>query len=148
MSELVTAALDRRVVARDDAEEIGRLKAFVFDDRLQHIVSLQVTGSKRKAGLIAWPDVVGFGPDAVMVRSAEAVRPPQDDHEEAVARRKIEPLGALLLDDGGDHHGVLRDIRFDPAGGAVEALVGDGDEWSETQVRGFGSFAIVIERRL
>jgi sporulation protein YlmC with PRC-barrel domain len=148
MSELVTAALDRKVVARDDAEEVGRVKTFVFDDRLQRIVSVQVTGSKRKPGLVAWQDVVGFGPDAVIVSSAEALRPPEDDHEAAVARHKIEPVGALVLDDRGDAHGTALDVRFDPGTGAVEAVIGADREWDATCVRGFGSFAIVVDRSL
>jgi uncharacterized protein YrrD len=146
MSELLSAAHGRKVLSRDDAEDVGDVKTAVFDDRLQRIVSLHVSGARRKAQLVAWEDVVGFGPDAVVIASAERLREPNDDESDAV-RHKTDPVGALVIDDLGDRHGVDNDIRFDPESGSVEAIVGDEAEWQPSEVCGLGTFGLVVRHR-
>jgi uncharacterized protein YrrD len=146
MSELLSAAQGRKVLSRDDAENVGSVKTAVFDDRVQRIVSLHVSGGKRKAALVAWTDIAGFGPDAVLIASADRLREAHDDESDAV-RRKVNPLGTRVLDDRGDQHGVVRDIRFDPESGHVEAIIGDDGEWEPNQVCALGGFALVVRHR-
>jgi uncharacterized protein YrrD len=119
----------------------------VFDHSLQRIVSLHVSSKKRHAELIDWSDVTGFGPDAVVIESAGRLHEVRDDHESDAVHRKIDPIGARVLDDLGDQHGVVRDIRFDPESGIVEAIVGDSGEWAPGEVWALGSFALVVRRR-
>jgi uncharacterized protein YrrD len=147
VSELISAALGRPVVARDDAETIGEVKAFVFDDRLQRVKSLQVAGSTRRPDLVDWDDIVGFGPDAVVIASEDALRSARDEREVNAVRHRADALGSRVLDERGDAHGTVVDIRFDPGTGAVAALLGEQAEWPVDAVRGFGSFAVVIGRR-
>jgi uncharacterized protein YrrD len=146
MSELLSASHGRKVLSRDDAEDVGEVKAVVFDDRLQRIASLHVSGARRKAQLVAWEDVVGFGPDAVVITSAERLREADDD-ETAAVRRKAGPVGALVIDDLGDQRGMVKDIRFDPGSGSVEAIVGEGTEWQPSEVCALGSFGLVVRHR-
>ncbi|MFN0090000.1 MAG: PRC-barrel domain-containing protein [Acidimicrobiales bacterium] len=146
MSELLSAAHGRKVLSRDDAEDVGDVKTAVFDDRVQRIVALHVSGGRRKAQLVAWEDVVGFGPDAVVITSAERLREAHDD-ESAAVRRKINPIGALVIDDHGDQHGVVNDIRFDPESGSVEAIIGDDADWRPSEVCALGSFGLVVRHR-
>jgi uncharacterized protein YrrD len=147
MSELLSASHGRKVLSRDDAENIGEVKAAIFDDRLQRIVSLHVSGARRKALLVMWDDVVGFGPDAVVITSEERLREADDDESDAV-RRKAGPIGALVIDDLGDRQGAVIDIRFDAESGGVEAIVGDEDEWQPSEVCALGSFGLVVRHRL
>jgi uncharacterized protein YrrD len=147
MSELLSAAEGRKVLSRDDAEDVGTVKTAVFDARVQRIVSLHVSGAKRKAELVEWTDVAGFGPDAVVITSADRLREAHDDESAAVSR-KINPLGARLLDDLGDQHGAVRDVRFNPESGLVEAIIGaGGEEWQPDEVYALGSFALVVRHR-
>lgn len=44
MSELLSAAHGRKVLSRDDAEDVGDVKTAVFEDRVQRIVALHVSG--------------------------------------------------------------------------------------------------------
>ncbi len=147
MSELLSAAEGRKVLSRNDAETAGSVKTAVFDDRVQRIVSLHVSGGKRNAELVEWTDIAGFGPDAVVIVSADRLREAHDDHESDAVRRKVDPLGARVLDDLGDQHGVVRDIRFDPESGVVEAIVGDDGEWQPDEVFALGGFALVVRHR-
>jgi len=146
MSEMLSAAEGRKVLSRDDAEDVGSVKTAVFDDRVQRIVSLHVSGRRRHAALVEWADIAGFGPDAVVIASVDRLREAHDDESDAV-RGKIDPPGARILDDAGDQHGVVRDIRFDPDSGHVEAIVGDGGEWQPHEVCALGSFALVVRHR-
>ena len=50
MTELLTAAEGRKVLTRDDAENVGKVKTAVFDGRVQRIVSLHVSGANRSVG--------------------------------------------------------------------------------------------------
>jgi uncharacterized protein YrrD len=146
MSELLSTSHGRKVLSREDAEKVGEVKSVLFDHRLQRIESLHVSGGRRKALLAAWDDVVGFGPDAVVVTSEEQLREAQDDESDAV-RRKAGPVGALVVDDLGDRQGVIVDIRFDPESCAVEAILGDGEEWQPSEVCALGSFGLVVRHR-
>jgi uncharacterized protein YrrD len=147
MSELLSGAEGRKVLSRDDAEDVGKVKSAVFDRRVQRILSLHVAGGKRKAELIDWADVAAFGPDAVLIASADRLHEAGDEHESDSVRGKIHPLGARVIDDLGDHHGVVRDIRFDPSSGTVEAIIGDDREWQPQEVCALGSFALVVRHR-
>lgn len=146
MTESLTAAEGRKVLSRDDAEDVGTVRTVIFDDRVQRVVALHVTGSKRKAGLVDWADVVGFGPDAVVIAGVDRLRGAHEDEAQAV-RRKLNPLGARIIDDFGDQKGIVRDVRFDPASGNVEAIVGDGGEWHPNELCALGSFALVVRHR-
>ena len=66
MSERFTAASGRKVISRTSAEELGSL-AHIVIDVTRGQVALLVIGKGRKARILAWEDVNGFGPDAVMI---------------------------------------------------------------------------------
>ena len=147
MSELATNAEDRKVVSRDDAEDVGRIKAFVLDDAVRRVVALQVSGRKRGAELVDWSRVTGFGPDAVVVDAADARRKTQDDRERDTVRGDVAVLGAAVIDDRGDRCGTVRDFRFDTESGDIEAVLGEGEEWGPDDVISLGTFALVVRHR-
>ena len=78
MSERFTAVPGRKIVSRSSAEELGNLAHIVVDVKRRQVASL-VIGKGRKALVIDWDQVSGFGPDAIMVADEGALRPPSGD---------------------------------------------------------------------
>ena len=147
--EGLRSALGRRGVSTESAEELGELKAVVVDQPPRRIVSLQVAGSKRKPALVDWADLSGFGPDAVMVRSEDALRGSADDVEAAAAKGQVSLLGARVLDDAGDERGIVDDVLFDAESGALVGITTAGDRGRGTafavaDLLAFGSYALVV----
>ena len=88
MSDRFAAASGRKVVSRKSAEGLGTLAHIVVDVKRRQVASL-VVGKGRKALLVDWEQVSGFGPDAVMVVDESALHPPRDDRENAAADGKL-----------------------------------------------------------
>jgi uncharacterized protein YrrD len=143
MSERFAAASGRPVISRTTAEELGKLAHIVIDVKRRQVASL-VMGKGRKALLIAWEQVSGFGPDAVMVADESALQEPRDDREQAAANGKLELLGKLALSDAGNNLGTVTDVVFDPDTGAIESILVDGREEPAASLLGAGSFAVIV----
>jgi sporulation protein YlmC with PRC-barrel domain len=144
MSERFTDAIGRKVVSRASAEELGRLTHIVVDVPQRQVRAL-VTGKGRKSGLVDWDQVGGFGPDAVMVVSEDALHRPRDAAESAAADGKLELVGKRVLSDTGDSLGEATDVVFDPESGAVESLTVGEREVPATSLLGVGSYAVVVK---
>jgi uncharacterized protein YrrD len=144
MSERFTAATGRKMVSRASAEELGSLAHLVVDVPDRKVTSL-VMGKGRKAALVDWDQVTGFGPDAIMIAEENAVHPPRDDHEKAGADGKLELLGMRVLSDMGEGLGEVTDVVFDPASGALETLVIGDREVPAESILGAGSYAVVVK---
>jgi uncharacterized protein YrrD len=143
MSERFAAASGRKLVSRTSAEELGKLAHIVVDIEHRRIACL-TAGKRRKALLVDWEDVCGFGPDAVIVTDESAVHAARDDRERAAIDGKLDLLGKRALSEMGDDLGPVTDVVFDPASGAVETIVlGNRDE-PATALLGAGSFAAII----
>lgn len=137
----------RTVVSRESAEEIGELKHVVVDAGARHITALHVGGKGGKARLIGWDDVVGFGPDGIVVAGEEAVRGPDGEREEAVVGGDLDLDGRLVLDDRGDAAGSLTDVTFDEASGEIGALVCDDTEIAGERLRAVGPYCIIVRAK-
>ncbi|HWD84587.1 MAG TPA: hypothetical protein VG321_02470 [Solirubrobacteraceae bacterium] len=144
MSERFTAAIGRKLVSRASAEEVGSLTHLVLDVGRRQVTSL-VAGKGRRAALVDWDQVSGFGPDAVMIADDSALHRPRDDRERAAAEGKLEVVGRRVLSDMGDALGEATDVVFDPASGAVETLVIGELEIPATSILGAGSYAVVVK---
>jgi sporulation protein YlmC with PRC-barrel domain len=144
MSERFEAAIGRRVVSRTSAEELGNLGHLVVDVEQRQVTSL-VVGKGRKARLVDWEQVSGFGPDAVMVADDDSLHEPRDEHERAAADGKLDLIGKGVLSDMGNGLGEVSDVAFDPASGVVETLVIGEHEYPAASVLGAGSFAVVVK---
>jgi sporulation protein YlmC with PRC-barrel domain len=143
MSERFAAASGRRVVSRTSAEEPGKLAHIVVDVKQRQVTSL-VVGKGRKALLIAWDQVSGFGPDAVMIADESALHEPRDDREQAAVAGKLELVGKRALSDKGNDLGTITDLVFDPDTGALESIVLDDREEPAASLLGAGSFAVIV----
>jgi sporulation protein YlmC with PRC-barrel domain len=143
MSERFAAASGRKVISRTSAEELGTLAHIVVDVKRRQIASL-VVGKGRKALLIAWAQVSGFGPDAVMIADDTALQEPRDDGEQAAADGKLELIGKRALSDSGNDLGNVTDVVFDPDTGAIQSILVDDREYPAVSLLGAGSFAVIV----
>jgi uncharacterized protein YrrD len=143
MSERFAAAAGRTVISRATAEELGNLAHIVIDVKRCQVASL-VVGKGRKALLVAWDQVSGFGPDAVMIVDEAGLQEPRDDRGQAAADGKLEFLGKRVLSDDGSNLGTVTDVVFDPDTGAIESIVVGDHEQPAASLLGAGSFAVVV----
>jgi sporulation protein YlmC with PRC-barrel domain len=143
MSDRFAATSGRKVISRASAEELGKLAHIVIDVKRGQVASL-VVGKGRKALVIAWEQVSGFGPDAIMIADEAALQEPRDDHEQAAADGKLELLGKQALSDTGNDLGTVTDVVFDSDSGAIESIVLGDREQPAASLLGAGSFAVIV----
>jgi sporulation protein YlmC with PRC-barrel domain len=105
---------------------------------------LLIAGKRRKALLVAWEDVSGFGPDAVIVTDESVMFSPRDDRERAAVDGELELLGKRALSEIGDDLGTVTDVVFDTSSGAVETIVLGDREEPAASLLAAGSFAAII----
>jgi uncharacterized protein YrrD len=134
----------RPVLSRATAETVGELKHVVVDVGAHRITALHVGGRRRKAELVAWPDIVGFGPDGIVIAGEDVLRAPADPHEQAVVGGELDLDGRLVLGDDGNAAGALTDIVFDEATGEITAIVCGDDEIAGSLLRAVGPYCVVV----
>lgn len=144
MSDSFRSATGRKVVSRASARDMGEVSHFLVDAGLGRIAAL-VIGRGKKAQLVEWVHLSGFGPDAVMVGDESGLRPPSDDRERAAADGKLELVGRRTLTERGTELGTLDDVTFDTETGTVEMLrIGEREIPASTML-GIGPYAVVLD---
>ena len=84
------------------------------------------SGDGKKAQLVDWAQLSGFGPDAIMVVDEDALRPPANDRERAATEGNLELVGKRALSERGNELGQIDDVTFDADTGVLEdLLIGD-----------------------
>lgn len=146
MSDSFRAATGRKVVSRASAQDVGTLGHFLVDATERRIAAV-VVGRGKKAQLVDWEHVSGFGADAVMVSDEGALRSPSDDRERAGADGKLDLVGKRVLTDRGNELGTLDDVTFDPETGVLQTLRIGGREMPAPSLLGGGSYAVVVDGR-
>jgi len=144
MSDSFRQATGRKVVSRASAQTLGAVSHLVVDADRRHVASV-VVGRGKKAQLVDWSALSGFGPDAVMVLDEGALRPPADDRERAAADGKLELLAKRVLTEHGNELGTVGDVTFDPQTGALELLVVGDRDVPAGALLGSGSWAAVLD---
>jgi uncharacterized protein YrrD len=134
----------RPVIGRDSAETLGTLQHVVVDVRTRRITALHVAGRRRKALLVDWSAIAGFGPDGIIVHGEDPTRPPADDRELAVASGKLDLDGRLVLNENGDSLGVLGDVLFDEGSGELRAIIAGEGEIGADRLRAVGSYCVIV----
>jgi uncharacterized protein YrrD len=143
VTESLRNAAGRKVVSRASAQPLGVVDRFVVSADCQRVAAV-VIGRGKKAQLVDWSDLSGFGADAVMVSDESALRPPGDEREQQAAQGKLELVGRRVLADSGTAVGVVDDVIFDPGTGAVTTVSVDGRAVPADSVLGAGSYAVVV----
>jgi len=92
MSERFAAAMGRKMVSRASAEELGELAHIVVDVEHRRIAYL-TAGKRRKALLVDWENVSGFGPDAVIVTDESALHAARRRSRARSRRRQARSAG-------------------------------------------------------
>jgi uncharacterized protein YrrD len=136
-------SIGRKVVSRSSAQELGAVNHLLVDAEQRRIAAV-VVGRGKKARLVRWADVSGFGQDAVMVVDDGALGPPADDRERAAADGKLELLGRRALSERGNELGQLDDVTFDADTGALEELLIGDRRVPAGSLLGSGSYAAVL----
>lgn len=144
MSETFRQVVGRKVVSRSSAQELGTVSDFLYDGVRRSIAAI-VLGHGRKARIVDWKNVTGFGADAVMVSDDDALREPADERESQACSGKLGLVGKRALTETGNELGTVDDVVFDPRDGRVLALVVAGKERPAEGLLGAGSYAAVME---
>lgn len=144
MSDSFRHANGRKVVSRTSARALGAVSHLLVDAGQRRITTV-VVGRGKKAHLVDWAHVSGFGPDAIMVGDEGALRPPGGDRERAGADGKLELVGKRALTERGNELGTIDDVTFDPATGVVEMLRIGNREFPAESMLGSGPYAVVLD---
>jgi uncharacterized protein YrrD len=145
MSESFKESAGRKVLSRSTAKEIGAVGHILVDAHQRRIAAV-VIGRGKKAQLVDWAQLSGFGPDAVMVVDDGVLRPPADDRERAAAEGKLELVGKRALSERGNELGELDDVTFDADSGVLEELVIGDRRVPAGSLLGSGSYAAVLDQ--
>lgn len=143
MSDRFTQAKGRKVISRSSAQEVGTLSDFLLDPGCRSIEAL-IVGRGRKARLIDWAQVTGFGPDAVVVADDASLRESANDRESSACHGKLDLIGKRSLTETGNELGHLDDVMFDPDNGSLLTLVVGRRDIPAGSLLGFGSYAAVF----
>ncbi len=122
MSESFLRSSGRKVLSRASAQELGAVSHLLVNAQQRQIAAVLI-GRGKKAQLVEWAQLSGFGPDAIMVVDEGALRPPADDRERAAADGRFELVGKRTLTERGNELGPIDDVTFDADTGALEDLV-------------------------
>ncbi len=145
MSESFKRSAGRKVMSRSSAKELGSVSHLLVDAQQRRIAAV-VVGRGKKAQLVDWAQLSGFGPDAVMVVDDGALRPPADDRERAAAEGNLELVGKRALSERGNELGELDDVTFDADSGVLEELVIGDRRVPAGSLLGSGSYAAVLDQ--
>jgi uncharacterized protein YrrD len=124
VSESFKRSAGRKVLSRSSAQELGAVSHLLVDAQQRRIAAV-VIGRGKKAQLVDWAQLSGFGPDAVMVVDEGALRPPADDRERAAAEGKLELVGKRALSERGDT-GILEQLVIGDRSVPAGSLLGSG----------------------
>ncbi len=144
MTESFKRSAGRKVLSRSSAKELGSVNHLLVDAQQRRVTAI-VIGRGKKAQLVDWDQLSGFGPDAIMVVDEGALRPPTDDRERAAAEGKLELVGKRALSEGGTELGKLDDVTFDAGTGALEELLIGDRRVQAGALMGSGSYAAVLD---
>jgi uncharacterized protein YrrD len=133
----------RRVVSRTSAETLGTVSDVLLAPGPWSVAAL-VFGKGRKAEAVAWPQIVGIGPDAVVVTDDSAAIAASAAGELPEARS---PMGRLALGELGNAAGPVTDVEFDEANGALISLATETVLLEGDRIMADGPYALIIGAR-
>lgn len=135
-------AKSHKVMSAATATTVAKVKGFVVDAPAAAVVALRV-GKSDAGEYLHWPDVTGFGPDAVVVADEDKLTEARGRAAQLLDKR-YELVGKRVLDDHGDAVGEVEDVEFDPSTGRVLTLFTSGPEVAGDRMVGCGSWALVV----
>ena len=144
MSESFRGSSRRKVMSRTSANEVGSVGHLLVDAEQRRVAAV-VIGRGKRAQLVDWAQLSGFGPDAIMIIDEDALRPPANDRERAATEGSLELVGKRALTERGNELGRIDDVTFDAATGVLEDLVIGDRRFPAGSLLGSGSYAAVLD---
>ncbi|MGH3934480.1 MAG: PRC-barrel domain-containing protein [Pseudonocardiaceae bacterium] len=141
---LFSQARKRDVVNTATAIRVARVDGFVVLPGPARVALLRLGKVSGAGTLLAWDDVLGFGPDAVTVATEAVIRPARDGLEQRAEDNDLEILGKRVLTERGMELGAVTDVDFDPETGAVTALIIKAEAIAGDRLIGVGGYAVVV----
>lgn len=154
----LTDLLDRPVVSRAEATELGRVEQVVV-----HAAEHRITALVLRDGAVVPVAVATIGPDAVVVDGASVLVDGPGVHDGAGGAEVAgtggpggagadrppgagQPtlLGARALGDSGDQLGTVTDLEVDEVDGTIRTVVLDEVEVGGDRLLGVGDYAVVL----
>jgi uncharacterized protein YrrD len=126
----------RRVVSRSSAETLGEVSDVLLSPSPWSVSAL-VLGKGRKAVAVGWPQIVGIGPDAVVVADDDAA---SEQHDRS-------PMGRLALSELGNAAGPVTDVEFDETSGALISLATETVLIEGDRLLADGPYALIVATR-
>ncbi len=139
----ITEARRRPVVATGTATTIGHVDGFLIEAEAARITGLRIDG-EGSATILPWDKLEAFGPDAVTVSGADVLREPADVAEQRRSHSDLDPIGKPAIEESGNGLGTVSDVDFDPATGALRAVITEVYELPADKLLGLGSYAMVF----
>lgn len=139
-----TRAQHTPVFSKESADEIGRVLRYVIDPAARRISAIHVAGRKAGARLADWVDIVGFGPDAVVVANEDGLRGPSEGYEQRVVAGDLDLEHRRVLTDRGHDLGGLVDVEFDERTGRIERLETPDARVAGDGLRMIGPYAVIV----
>jgi uncharacterized protein YrrD len=134
---LLSELRGRRVVSRASAETLGEVNDLLLSPD-PWTVSALILGKGRKAQAVDWPQIVGIGPDAVVVSDDDAAGERPDARS---------PIGRLALGELGNAAGAVTDVEFDEASGALISLDTEAAPIEADRLMADGPYALIVAAR-
>jgi sporulation protein YlmC with PRC-barrel domain len=144
VSESFRRSIGRKVVSRASAKELGVVDHLLVDAERRRVAAV-IIGRAKKAQLVDWAEISGFGPDAVMIGDEGGLRPPGDEREQAAVEGTLDLVGKRALTERGNELGKLDDVTFDADTGALQDLVIGDRRIPAGALLGAGSYAAVLD---
>lgn len=141
----LTQLKGRRVVATDDAKQIGQVEHLVLSPDARSVEAIHVAGKKQHADIVGWADVSSIGNDAVMVTSATSARQPESDADAKFVTGDVVIIGARVLDTEGDEIATVTDLQFDIDSGVIVGVTTTTGTIDADRIRSLGTFALVVD---
>lgn len=141
---LFSEATNHPVMSIDRASTVATIGSFLVDPATATVVAMRVKRFAGRGDTLHWQDLTAFGLDAVTIPSAQVIGQARDTAAE-LARAHPDLIGKRLLTDTGAELGVVTDVDFNPANGAVVELLTSGGPIQGDRLIGCGSYAVVVK---
>jgi sporulation protein YlmC with PRC-barrel domain len=139
---LLSQILGHPVISAEDARPAGAVAGLGIDPRTGRITELYLRDTGQAGDTVAWAQVRGVGPDAVIIDAVGGDHGTARPRAEKNAEKKL--LGKRILTEYGEDIGTLTDLTFDPETGGIGELHIGREQVPGGLLLGLGPYALVI----
>lgn len=141
---LFSEATGRTVLSTSAAETIATVSDFLVDPLTAQVVAIRLKKTHGAGDTLHWADLISFGADNVIVSSPD-VFGKATGAAASLDPKTAELVGKRVLTDAGTEIGVVTDVDFDPASGALLSLLSTDEPIHADRLIGCGSYAVIVK---